>query len=68
MSDNLIETVLELMQSDDENTDKQSRILTSIYNCQDSLGQQTLDSAFIALCGYSLDTLINHREDVNVQT
>lgn len=55
---NLIEQVLEAMQTDDENSDKQSRILKRDYEAATAAQRLAIDNAFICLCGWSLKTLI----------
>lgn len=61
---NILETVLDEMQSDDRNTLAQSKKLTTLYGTQDKDGQELLDAAFICLCGWSLKTLINGNERI----
>lgn len=54
----LIDRVQAEMASDTEDPDEQSELLKQVYEAADEAGKSALDSAFIALCGYSLSTLI----------
>jgi hypothetical protein len=58
--DNTIEHILELMQNDTEDTEKQSDMLEFFYENCDEKGQKLIDTIMINLCGYSLDKIINH--------
>ncbi len=55
---NLIEDIFERMSTDDDNLDRQSKYLAAIYIGSDNEAKTKLDEAFIALCGYSLETLV----------
>jgi hypothetical protein len=54
----LIDHIEDLMASDDVDREQQSDYLRSVYENADPQGRDALDSAFIALCGYSLTTLL----------
>ena len=54
---NLMELILDEMLTDDENTDKQSSILESLYDNADDTGKALIDRTLICLCGWSLKTL-----------
>lgn len=56
---NLIERITDLILSDDENTDKQSDILTRTYDDANAEKKTAIDNALICICGYSLKTLLN---------
>lgn len=55
----LIAHVQCVMQEDDADMDDQSERLATVWHEADAAGRALLDEAFIALCGYSLNTLIN---------
>ena len=55
---NLIDFILEAMNTDDDNTEKQSAILARVYQSATPDQQKALDEAFIALCGWSLGSAI----------
>lgn len=61
--ENIIKRVSDLMQTDDANTDKQSAIVIRKYKNASESERDLLDGVFIALCGYSLDTIIAEYED-----
>ena len=55
---NLIEKIYEEMSTDSDGNDKQAEILQNEY-AEATIDQQTaIDRVFIALCGWSLKTLI----------
>jgi hypothetical protein len=54
----LIDRIEQHMATDDEDREEQSRYLREAYEKADPAGRASLDDAFIALCGYSLLTLI----------
>lgn len=55
----LIDRVQDEMESDDEDRQKQSAILLSVYDGADEKTKATIDEVFICLCGWSLKTLLN---------
>ncbi len=63
--DNIIEGILTLMQNDEENPEKQSEILEAFYEVSTDAQKKAIDNAFICICGYSLDTIINHPENIS---
>jgi len=67
MFDNLIEWINHLMSIDDEDPQKQSDNLEALYKISTSSQKKAIDNAFICVCGYSLDTIINNPESIGVQ-
>ena len=57
----LIDRVQTEMQSDDEDREKQSAILLSVYEQADKKTKEAINEVFICLCGWSLDTLLNRK-------
>lgn len=55
---NLIETIRDEMNDDSEDWDDQSDYLRRAYESANPDQRDKLDEAFIALCGWSLTTLI----------
>ena len=55
---NLIDRIQQEMLSDTEDRDDQSHYLIQEYKTASPKTQQVMDAAFICLCGYSLNTLI----------
>ena len=62
--DNLIEGIFTLMQKDNEDPIKQSDQLEALYEISTDTQKKAIDNAFISICGYSLDTIINNPEDI----
>jgi hypothetical protein len=62
---NLIQKVYEEMTTDDYDDDKQSTILKNEYIEATVDQQKAIDRVFIALCGWSLKTLIEGHEVTN---
>ncbi len=60
MSQNTIEKILSLMQLDNEDPDGTSEILEITSEDAPPEEQKIMDNLMISLCGYSLDTIINH--------
>jgi hypothetical protein len=58
---NLIACVAQVMDGDEEHSDKQSEYLMELY--RKSQDQHEIDSVFICLCGYSLKSLIEMVSD-----
>lgn len=59
----LIELLLEEMHSDTDGGFKQSQILERLYNETDEKGRRLLNEAFMCLCGWCYDTLLNELKD-----
>jgi hypothetical protein len=57
-SETLIDRIQEEMESDDEDREKQSAILLSVYMGADEKTQAVIDEVFICLCGWSFKTLL----------
>jgi hypothetical protein len=55
---NLIEKVFEAMSTDGDGNDKQAAIMEDEYMDATEDQQKAIDRVFIALCGWSLRTLI----------
>jgi hypothetical protein len=55
----LIDRVEQAMQTDDEDREKQSGYLADCYNEATTAGKRLIDECFIALCGWSLKSLID---------
>ena len=64
-SDSIIETIFGLMGNDDEDPQKQSEILEALYEVCTDTQKKAIDNAFICICGYSLDTIINSPETIS---
>lgn len=65
-SDNLIETIFDLMGYDEEDQTKQSEQLEALYEVCTDTQKKAIDNAMICLCGYSLDTIINNPDSIQV--
>jgi hypothetical protein len=59
----LLDRVQEAMLTDDEDREKQSGYLADCYNEASEEEQQRIDACFIALCGWSLKTLMNRENE-----
>jgi hypothetical protein len=59
---NLIQKIYEEMTTDDSGDDKQSEILKNEYFHATEDQQKAIDKVFIALCGWSLKTIIEGPE------
>ena len=59
---NLIEKIYEEMSTDSDSDDKQAEILQNEYMAATVDQQKAIDRVFIALCGWSLKTLIEGHE------
>ncbi len=64
MSDTHLDLILSLMQNDTENIKKQSDLMEFYYASFDEKGKKSIDIIFTSLCGYSLDTIIHHPDDI----
>jgi hypothetical protein len=58
----LIEKIYEEMSTDSDGNDKQAEILQNEYTAATVDQQKAIDRVFIALCGWSLKTLIEGHE------
>lgn len=56
---NIIDQVQNLIETDEENHENQERHLLESYARVDPVCKRAIDTAFIALCGYGLGTLIS---------
>lgn len=65
MSDNIIETIFTLMGDDDKDSNKQSESLEALYEISTATQKKAIDNAFICICGYTLDTIINNPENIS---
>ena len=63
--DNIIEHILYLMQNDTEDSEKQSESLEALYEISTDTQKKAIDNAFICICGYTLDTIINNPENIS---
>lgn len=65
---NIIEKIFDLMENDSEDSEKQSAILEDFYNKakQDPKILDLVDKCFIALCGYSLTTIIKDEDTASI--
>ena len=59
---NLIEKIYEEMATDSDGNDRQAEILQNEYTAATVDQQKAIDRVFIALCGWSLKTLIEGHE------
>ena len=59
---NIIEKIYEEMSTDSDGNDKQAEILQNAYAEATVDQQKAIDRVFIALCGWSLKTLIEGHE------
>jgi len=53
----LVENIIFLHEKDNEDPQKQSKILYDFYRKQNWETQRAMDKVTIAICGYSIDTL-----------
>lgn len=60
---NLIDRVFDLMETDDDNRDNNSARIARLYWNATDENRDVLDTAFIALCGYALTTLLKEMEE-----
>jgi hypothetical protein len=67
MFDNTITTIFTLMSKDNEDPFKQSEQLESLYEIATNTQKKAIDNAFICICGYSLDTIINSSESISME-
>lgn len=64
MDETIIDTIERLMLTDTENRENQSRILSEYYTHATKEERRKIDLCFIALCGYSLETIILQPSEV----
>ena len=67
MFDNTIATIFTLMSKDCEDPFKQSEQLEALYEIATTSQKKAIDNAFICICGYSLDTIINNPENISME-
>lgn len=60
--DTLIDRIWLAMSTDDEDRDKQSQYLEDEYNKASEESKKAIDMCFIALCGWSLKTMLERQE------
>jgi len=65
--ENILEGIQTLMNNDGEDAEKQSEILESLYEIATDTQKKAIDNAFICICGYSLDTIINDPQSISVE-
>jgi hypothetical protein len=65
--DNIISGIQELISNDNEDPQKQSDNLESLYQLATSTQKKAIDNAFICICGYTLDTIINNPENISLE-
>ncbi len=65
--DNTIEGIFTLMQKDEEDPQKQSDQLEALYEISTDAQKKAIDNALICICGYSLDTIINEPESIDLE-
>jgi len=65
--DNLIEGIHYLMSNDSEDPQKQSDQLEALYDISTYIQKKAIDNAMICICGYSLDTIINNPESIDLE-
>ena len=63
-SHTIIEDIFSLMQNDDDSL-RQSEQLEALYEISTDTQKKAIDNAFICICGYSLDTIINSPENIS---
>lgn len=64
--DNLIEGIFTLISKDSEDPMKQSEQLEALYEISTDTQKKAIDNALICICGYSLDTIINQPESIQI--
>lgn len=64
----LIDRIQQAMLLDEEDRVKQSQYLLKVYTDVPFPTKVILDEAFIALCGYSLQTLVQQQADADAET
>lgn len=58
---NIRDQVLENIETDDSYNKSQDYIISMEYDCANTAQKKVIDKIFIALCGYSLKTMIERR-------
>jgi len=64
MSENLIKRISSLLQKDSDDAPMQSELLEHYYSNATPNEQKIIDTIMTCICGYSLDTIINHPENI----
>jgi len=65
--DNLIEGIFTLMSKDNEDQTKQSDQLEALYEISTDTQKKAINNALICICGYSLDTIINNPQSIDLE-
>ena len=65
MTETYLDLIFSLMENDSEDRQKQSDLLEYYYNEMDEQTKKAVDTIMISVCGYSLDTIINHPENIS---
>lgn len=64
MFDSTIERILTLMSNDAQDPTIQSKTLEAFYESFDEKTRASVDIIMTCICGYSLDTIINHPDEI----
>lgn len=64
MSDTILATIFDLMVNETEDQEKMSNNLQSFYDDAIESEKKVANNIIISLCGYSLDTIIYHPENI----
>jgi len=64
MPENLIKRISSLLQKDSEDISMQSELLEHYYSNATPSEQKIIDTIMTCVCGYSLDTIIYHPENI----
>jgi len=65
MTESHIEKIFSLMQKDIKNIASQNELLEHYYSVTATPSEQKIiDTILVCICGYSLDTIINHPERI----
>lgn len=65
MSENTyLDLIFSLMENDTEDREKQSNLMEFYYSKMDEKTKKAVDTIMMSVCGYSIDTIINHPEDI----
>ena len=65
MFDNTIERIFSLMSKSKEESIRQSKTLEAFYESFDDKTRASVDIIVKCICGYSLDTIIYHPENIS---
>jgi len=64
--DSTIERILTLMSNDVQDPTIQSKTLEAFYDSFDEKTRASIDIIVTCICGYSLDTIINHPDEITI--